>query len=162
MARRDTQTDKLRSDFARHNEISKKAHELFSYLGRADEPAKLEPPLEIKFSDNDKRSLDRILEAVGKKFIPANLNRKALWAAIKKAGETKKIIARWRPARVRPIVKAMKRISRAANSLAAVIKENDDAMQLFADIVPHQPDGDEHNRANNDQHASSTPRLPAA
>jgi hypothetical protein len=118
--------------------------------------------LEIKFSDNDKRSLDRILEAVGKKFIPANLNRKALWAAIKKAGETKKIIARWRPARVRPIVKAMKRISRAANSLAAVIKENDDAMQLFADIVPHQPDGDEHNRANNDQHASSTPRLPAA
>jgi len=85
----------------------------------------------------DERALDRILYAVGKKFIPANLDRRALWSAIMKAEERKNIIDRLRSgARSRSIVKSMQRISRAAKSLQGTIKENDDVNELIANLLP--------------------------
>ena len=85
----------------------------------------------------DDRALDQILDAVGKKFIPVNLNRKVLWTAIVKAVETKEAIDRFRPgARKRAMTKSVKRIRKAAKSLRAPIKENDDVDQLFASLLP--------------------------
>jgi len=85
----------------------------------------------------DEQALDRILAKVGKKFIPDNLNRMALWTAIKQADDDKKSVNRFRSgARTRAIVKSMKRISKTAESLAAAVKQNDDATQLVAQMLP--------------------------
>jgi hypothetical protein len=85
----------------------------------------------------DEPALDRILDAVGKKFIPVNLNRRALWTAIIKAEKSKEIIDRLRlGSRARAIVKSMKHTSNAAESLEGAIKENDDVNQLIANLLP--------------------------
>jgi hypothetical protein len=88
----------------------------------------------------DEQALDRILAAVGKKFVPAELNRNALWTAIKQAGEAKETVDRFRSGpRTRAILKSMKRIGKAADALARVIKENKDSAQLIAEMVPFTP-----------------------
>jgi hypothetical protein len=83
----------------------------------------------------DEQALDRILAAVGKKFIPTELNRMALWTAIKQAAENKDNVDRFRSGpRTRAVVKSMKRIRKAADALATVIKENRDVTSLLADM----------------------------
>lgn len=85
----------------------------------------------------DELALDRILDEVGKKFIPVNFDRNALWTAIIKAEERKEIIdRRRRGSRSRAIVKSMKQISKAAKSLERAIKENNDGNELIADLMP--------------------------
>jgi hypothetical protein len=85
----------------------------------------------------DEQALDRILTAVDNKFIPAGLNRMALWTAIKQAAEEKAAFDRFRSGpRTRSIIKAMKRIGKTADALARVIKENGDSAQLIADTMP--------------------------
>ena len=94
-------------------------------------------PSTVPATPVDERALDRILDAVGKKFIPVNLNRRALWTAIIKANESKEIIDRFRLGRrAREITRSMKRISKAAESLEGVIKQNDDVNQLIANLLP--------------------------
>ena len=82
----------------------------------------------------DEQALDRILTAVSKKFIPGDLNRMALWTAIKQAAESKESVDRYRSrARTHAIVKSMKRVRNAAESLAAVIKENEDTIEFLTE-----------------------------
>jgi hypothetical protein len=88
----------------------------------------------------DEQALDRILAAVGKKFVPAELNGNALWSAIKEADETKNIVDRFRSGpRTRAIRKSMKSIAKAADALARAIKENEDSTQLIDQNVPLVP-----------------------
>ena len=80
----------------------------------------------------EQATLDRILAKIGKKFIPDDLNRMALWIAVKQAADDKKNVDRYRSrARTHAIVKSMKRVRNAAESLAAVIKENEDSRELL-------------------------------
>jgi CHAD domain-containing protein len=82
----------------------------------------------------EQATLDRILAKIGKKFIPDDLNRMALWIAVKQAADDKKNVDRYRSrARTHAIVKSMKRVRNAAESLAAVIKENEDTRELLVE-----------------------------
>jgi CHAD domain-containing protein len=82
----------------------------------------------------EQATLDRILAKIGKKFIPDDLNRMALWIAVKQAADDKKNVDRYRSrARTHAIVKSMKRVRNAAESLAAVIKENEDTCELLVE-----------------------------
>jgi hypothetical protein len=93
-------------------------------LMRLSRPHSAEPPAIAAATIVDEGTLDRIIDAVGKHFIPATFNRNTLWNAIVKAGETTKLIDRFRPGvRTRATAKSIKRISRAAESLAAAIKK---------------------------------------
>jgi len=83
---------------------------------------------------DEQATLDRILAKIGKKFIPDDLNRMALWIAIKQAADAKKSVDRYRSgARTHAIVKSMKRVRNAAESLAAVIKENEDTIEFLTE-----------------------------
>ena len=59
----------------------------------------------------EQATLDRILVKIGKKFIPDDLNRTALWIAIRQAADDKKNFDRFRSgARTHAIAKSMKRV----------------------------------------------------
>jgi hypothetical protein len=94
---------------------------------RRDKPV---PPI------ND-QVLNRILDAVGERFIPPNLNRTRLWTALVEGVETKEKIDCFRPgSRKRAMIKSIKNIRKAANSLAAALNDNDDANKLFVSLMP--------------------------
>ena len=81
--------------------------------------------------------LDRILAAVGRPFIPHELNKNSLRAALNEAAEGKEIVDRFRSeSRTRALTKAVVRISGVADRLAKALKENDDASQLITNAVP--------------------------
>jgi hypothetical protein len=84
----------------------------------------------------DERALDRILNAVGKNFTPANLNRGALWTAITKAKISKENIGRLRGPHARAIVTSMKNVSKAAKSLKRIIKENGNVSEIIGYRLP--------------------------
>ena len=82
----------------------------------------------------EQATLDRILAKIGKKFIPDDLNRMALWIAVKQAADDHMYVDRYRArARTHAIVKSMKRVRNAAESLAAVIKENEDTIEFLTE-----------------------------
>ena len=94
--------------------------------------------LKVAGTSIDEDAVDRILTAVGKPFIPVDLNKDSLRTAINEAAEAKEIVDRYRSGpRTRRLIRAMGRISKAADSLARAIKENGDASQLIADAMPH-------------------------
>jgi hypothetical protein len=96
-----------------------------------------QPPATTVTTVNE-RALDRILAAVGNKFLPASLDRVDLWTAIEKAAKTKENVDRFRSGpRTHAMIKAMKRVRKAADALAKVVKENDDAAQQIANSLPH-------------------------
>jgi hypothetical protein len=83
---------------------------------------------------DEQATLDRILAKIGKKFIPNDLNRMALWIAIKEATDAKKSFDRYRSRRrTHAIIKSMKRVRKRAESLAAIIKENEDTVDLMTE-----------------------------
>ena len=85
----------------------------------------------------DDGALDRILAAVGRQFIPHELNKNSLRAALNEAAEGKEIVDRFRSgSRTRALTKAVVRISGVADRLAKAIKENYDASQLITNAVP--------------------------
>ena len=85
----------------------------------------------------DDGALDRILAAVGRSFIPHELNKNSLRAALNEAAEGKEIVDRFRPgSRTRALTKAVVRIRGVADKLAKALKENDDASQLITNAVP--------------------------
>ena len=85
----------------------------------------------------DDEALDRILAAVGKPFIPSEVNKNSLRTALNEAAEGKEAFDRIRSGpRTRALIKAVVRIGRSADRLAKEIKENDDASQFIADAVP--------------------------
>jgi len=82
----------------------------------------------------NEEALDRILAKIGKRFIPDDLNRMTLWIAIKQAADDKNKFDRFRStARTHAIVKSMKRVRNAAGSLAAIIKGNEDTIELLTE-----------------------------
>jgi hypothetical protein len=106
------------------------AAQLLDYLSRL--PLKLS--LTAFMTVGERATLDRILAKIGKKFIPDDLNRMALWFAIKQAVDDKKHFDRFRSkARTHAIIKSMKRVRNAAESLAAIIRENEDTIELLAE-----------------------------
>ena len=94
-------------------------------------------PSSVAITTVDEQALDRILSAIGNKFIPPRLDRIALWTAIKEAAKGKDVVDRARGPRSRAIIKAMKRIGKAADALASVIKENGDFARLIAKRIPN-------------------------
>ncbi len=85
----------------------------------------------------DEEALARIFAAVGSEFTPAAINRNALWQAITEADENRRRLDQLRPGdRARTIVKSLGRTVVAAESLAALLKENPDVVELLAETVP--------------------------
>ena len=71
----------------------------------------------------DDGALDRILAAVGRSFIPHELNKNSLRAALNEAAEGKEIVDRFRSgSRTRALTKAVVRISGVADRLAKATK----------------------------------------
>jgi len=94
---------------------------------RLSQPDSAEPPAVAAATIVDEEALDRIVDAVGKNFIPVTFNRNALWDALLKARKTKEIIDRFQPdARPRAKSNSMRRISAnqfIANLLPVVLEE---------------------------------------
>ena len=106
--------------------------QLLDYLSPL--PPKSSSSTAVLTTVGEQATLDRILAKIGKKFIPDDLNRMALWIAVKQAADDKKNVDRYRSrARTHAIVKSMKRVRNAAESLAAVIKENEDTRGLLVE-----------------------------
>jgi hypothetical protein len=96
-------------------------------------PAKRSTPI----TTIDEQTLDRILTQVGQKFVPADLDRTALRIAIAKAVATKEKVDTSRPGKRSSVVrKGVQRIRQAAETLNARLKENNDAWQWIAELMP--------------------------
>ena len=84
----------------------------------------LSASLKVAGTSIDEDAVDRILAAVGKPFIPVDLNKDSLRTAINEAAEAKEIVDRYRSGpRTKALIRAGGRISKAADSLARVRSE---------------------------------------
>ena len=85
----------------------------------------------------DERSLDEIIKAVGKKFVPADLDRSALRRAIDESEKCAEIISAYRRgARARKLFKRLKQIRETAEQLAVLLEIKDDASDLIENLWP--------------------------
>jgi len=83
----------------------------------------------------DDGMLDRLLNAVGRDYVPDDLDRGALGKAIEGSYEQSKLIAQWRSGpRARGRLKQVKRICKAAESLVSALKDSGDAFELIARV----------------------------
>ena len=88
----------------------------------------------------DKRSLDEIIKAVGKKFEPADLDRSALRRAIDESEKRAEIIsAHRRGARARKLLKRLKQVRETAEQLAVLLNTKDDASDLIQELCGEWP-----------------------
>jgi hypothetical protein len=80
----------------------------------------------------DERGLDKIIEAVGRRYIPATLDRSALRRAIDKSKESAETISKNRHgARARKRFERLKQILEAAEQLESLLKVQDDASHMI-------------------------------
>jgi hypothetical protein len=85
----------------------------------------------------DDLAIDRILEAVGQKFVPADLDRPAMRDAIEKAWAMQGKIDKNRPGpRARTCSKQLAGIYEAADALLALLTTDNDATEWVTKIVP--------------------------
>ena len=88
----------------------------------------------------DKRSLDKIIEAVRKKFVPAGLDRSALRHAIDESEKRAEIISvHRRGARARKLLKKLKQVRETAEQLAGLLNTKDDAGDLIQELCSEWP-----------------------
>jgi hypothetical protein len=88
----------------------------------------------------DKSGLDKIIEAVGKKFVPAGLDRSALRRAIDDSEKSAEEIAvHRRGARARKSLKRLKQIRETAELLAVLLDTKDDASNLIQKLCGEWP-----------------------
>ena len=88
----------------------------------------------------DKRSLDEIITAVGKKFEPADLDRSALRHAIDESEKRAEIISvHRRGARARKLLKKLKQVRETAEQLAVLLNTKDDASDLIQELYGEWP-----------------------
>jgi hypothetical protein len=109
------------------------AEPLLAILGK---PPQSQPRRPAPIASIDEQSLDQILNKVGEKFVPPDLNRTALRIGIAKAIETKEKIDRYRPKRSRAAKKSVKRIREAAKALDTRLKENHEVRRLIGLHMP--------------------------
>src|SRR5271157_3945779 len=85
----------------------------------------------------DDQAIDRILSAVGEKFVPAGLDKSALRAAIEKALVTQKFIEKHRPGtRTRKISKQLSCICKASDKLLSLLTAENDATGMVTQHLP--------------------------
>jgi hypothetical protein len=85
----------------------------------------------------DDLAIDRILEAVGQNFVPADLDRPAMRDAIEKAWATQRKIDEYRPGpRGRACSKQLAGIYEAAAALLSLLTTDNDASQWVTKIDP--------------------------
>jgi hypothetical protein len=83
------------------------------------------------------KAAGRILGAVGKKFVPADLDRSALRAAIEQAWVAREIIDKNRPGpRLRRCLNQLDHAYKAADKLASTLVANNDLVERVTDLVP--------------------------
>jgi hypothetical protein len=88
----------------------------------------------------DKSSLDKIIEAVGKKFVPAGLDWSALRRAIDDSEKSAELIAvHRRGARARKLLKRLKQVRETAELLAVMLDTKDDASDLIQELCGEWP-----------------------
>ena len=88
----------------------------------------------------DERGLDKIIKAVGKKFVPAGLDRSALRRAIDDSEKSAEIIAvHRRGARARKLLKRLKQVRETAEQLAVLLDTKDDASDLIQELCGEWP-----------------------
>jgi hypothetical protein len=88
----------------------------------------------------DKRSLDEIITAVGKKFERADLDRSALRHAIDESEKRAEIISvHRRGARARKLLKQLKQIRKTAEQLEVLLNTKDDASDLIQKLCGEWP-----------------------
>jgi hypothetical protein len=85
----------------------------------------------------DDRAIDRILAAVGRKFVSTDLDRPAMRDAIEKAWATKRKIDEYRPGpRARECSKQLAGIYEAAAALLSLLTTDNDASEWVTKIYP--------------------------
>jgi hypothetical protein len=88
----------------------------------------------------DERGLDKIIEAVGRRYIPATLDRSALRRALDNSKERAEIISKnRRGARARKRIKRLKQILEPAKQLELLLKIQDDASQIIRECFGERP-----------------------
>ena len=88
----------------------------------------------------DERGLDKIIKAVGKKFVPAGLDRSALRRAIDESEKRAEIIAvHRRGARARKLLQKLKQVRETAEQLAVLLNTKDDASDLIQKLCGEWP-----------------------
>ena len=88
----------------------------------------------------DKSGLDKIIEAVCKKFVPAGLDRSALRRAIDDSEKSAEIVAvHRRGARARKSLKRLKQVRETAEWLAVLLDTKDDAGNLIQELCGEWP-----------------------
>jgi hypothetical protein len=88
----------------------------------------------------DKRSLDKIIMAVRKKFEPADLDRSALRHAIDQSEKRAEIISvHRRGASARKLLKKLKQVRETAEQLAGLLNTKDDASDLIQELCSEWP-----------------------
>jgi hypothetical protein len=91
-------------------------------------------------------AIDRILVAVGEKFVPVGLDKRALMDDINKALATQRQIDRFRPLRARKCSKDLQRIDKALGAAASLLAADNDATRSIVEIAPKMPQAIDHAR----------------
>ena len=85
-------------------------------------------------------ALDRIVEAVGKRFVPTTLDRTKLQRAIESSEKRADMVAVNRDgARARNRLNKLKKIREAAEQLALLLNVNDDAVDMIVGVLGETP-----------------------
>jgi hypothetical protein len=93
------------------------------------------PPTRRLISDD---AIGRILDAVGEGFVPADLDRSALCAAIEQAWASREIIEKNRPGpRLKKCLEQLDGVHEAANSLLSVLTADNNATELVTELLPN-------------------------
>jgi hypothetical protein len=88
----------------------------------------------------DERGLAKIIEAVGKNFVPAGLDRSALRRAIDESEKHAEIVAvHRRGARARKLLQKLKQVHETAGQLAVLLNTKDDASDLIQKLYGEWP-----------------------
>jgi len=83
----------------------------------------------------DEHGLDKIIKAVGSRYVPATLDRSALRRAIHESDKSAEIIsADRRGARARKRLKRLKQVRETAKQLASLLEVKDDASDMIENL----------------------------